>query len=37
LADAPVLKFGFYEVVSWEILGDSKRIETDGTNIPIKV
>ena len=37
LADTSVLKFGFNKVVSGEVVGDTKRIESIGTNISIKV
>jgi hypothetical protein len=37
LADAAVLKFGFNKVVGGEIVGDTKGIETVGTDISIKV
>jgi hypothetical protein len=37
LADAAMLKFGFNEVVSGEIVGDTKGIETVSTDISIKV
>ena len=37
LADTSVLQFGFHKVISGEIVGDSKGIESVGADVSIKV
>jgi hypothetical protein len=37
LADASVLQFRFNKIISWEVVGDAKGIESVGSNISVKV